>query len=295
MPRKKKETTALSPLDIIAAGIQAKFGPDSMRRLNTPGVYPDIRRVAQTGIPSFDTATGVGGLPFGKLIVVDGRESVGKTTLSKFLGGQFQLQGIVLGFLDAEQSGDAKWDAGMGLDLSRALGGQPTALEDVFLWLAEGMRLAVKAKQDMFFVWDSLAATLLRAENKRKLEDLGPPGERARYLSQKIKPLKVVLDAPGANVGLLIVNQVRENIGSGTWGEKWVSPGGQALKHYTDLHLRMTRIGQVRKGEGPATGIRSAIKVAKSRIAAPYGESIIEILFDPPELRESKVGKGSWD
>jgi recombination protein RecA len=292
MPRKKPApldpgTASAVALDAIAAGISKRFGPGAMRRLSQPGGYPDIRRVAKTGLPTLDAAIGVGGLPFGKLIEVFGPESVGKSTLVKFLGGQFQKQGIGVGFLDAEQSGDPKWDASLGLVLDQAIGGQPDALEDVFLWLAEGIRLAVKHRVDMFFFWDSLAATLLRVENKRKLEELGPPGERARYLSQKLKPLVTALQSPGAraNVGLLVVNQVRENIGGGRWAEKTVSPGGRALRHYAHLKLRMARIGQVKHGD-EVVGIRSAIRVAKSKISAPFGEAVIEILFDPPQVRE---------
>lgn len=288
MPKRKKPATPATveqALDVIAQGLSARFGLGTMRRLSTPGSYPDVRRVASTGLPTLDAATGLGGLPFGKLIQVFGPESVGKTTLSKFVGGQMQRQGIGVGFLDAEQSGDAKWDASLGLDLEKAIGGQPDAIEDVFLWLAEGIRLAVKVKTDTFFFWDSLAATLLRAENKRKLEQLGPPGERARYLSQKLKPLVKLIASEGANIGLLIVNQVRENIGN-TW-EPWIAPGGRALRHYTHLSLKMSRIGRVEQNRVPV-GIRSVIRVAKSKLSPPYGEAVIEILFDPPELREGK-------
>jgi recombination protein RecA len=292
MPRKKAVLApgAASPsaLDAIAAGITKRFGQGAMRRLSSPGGYPDIRRVAKTGLPTLDAVIGVGGLPFGKLIEIYGPEAVGKSTLVKYLGGQMQQQGIGVAFLDAEQSGDPKWDTGLGLDLDRAIGGQPDALEDVFAWLAEGITLAAKTRLDMWFFWDSLAATLLRAENKRKLEDLGPPGERARYLSQKLKPLVNGLAAPGANVGLLIVNQVRETIGGPAWGEHTVSPGGRALRHYAHLKLKMSRIGQVRKGDA-VIGIRSALRVAKSKISAPYGEAVIEILFSPPTLREGKA------
>ena len=292
MPRKKTEpldphAASAVALDAIAAGISKRFGGGAMRRLSQPGGYPDIRRVAKTGLPALDAAIGVGGLPFGKLVELFGPEAVGKSTLCKYLGGQFQQQGIGVGFLDAEQSGDQKWDTGLGLDLDKAIGGQPDAIEDVFGWLQEGIKLAARNKLDLFFFWDSLAATLLRVENKRKLEELGPPGERARYLSQKLKHLVTLLASPGANVGLVVVNQVRETIGGSPWAEKTISPGGRALRHYVHLKLKMSRIGQVREGS-EVLGIRSAIKVAKSKIAAPFGEAVIEILFDPPTLREGK-------
>jgi len=73
--------------------------------------------VIPTGILSVDRATGVGGLPRGKIIEIFGPESAGKTTLALYAIAEAQKQGGIALFIDAEHALDPKYAVKLGVNL----------------------------------------------------------------------------------------------------------------------------------------------------------------------------------
>ncbi|MCR4276875.1 MAG: DNA recombination/repair protein RecA, partial [Candidatus Roizmanbacteria bacterium] len=70
--RKQAVTTAID-------AIQKQFGRGSIMRLGQGTVVPVD--VISTGIPTLDTALGVGGIPKGRIVEIFGPEAAGKTTV----------------------------------------------------------------------------------------------------------------------------------------------------------------------------------------------------------------------
>ncbi len=81
---------------------------------------------------------------------------------------------------------------------------------------------------------------------------------------------------------LVIISQVRTKIGA-TWGKKTYRAGGKALDFYTHQVAWIREIEKLKKTKKKQTriyGIRSEVKVERSKVAKPFRESAFTILYD---------------
>ena len=89
-------------LEAAMKQIQKKFGAGAVMRL---GENASLKVDAiSTGSLSLDIATGIGGLPKGRIVEVYGPESSGKTTLALHCLAEAQKAGGVAAFVDAEHA-----------------------------------------------------------------------------------------------------------------------------------------------------------------------------------------------
>jgi recombination protein RecA len=265
-------------LDRIARSIAKRVENAPVRVLSDDGAYPRPPQIIPTDLQGLDEALGIGGWPLGTLVELYGAESVGKTTLSKVLAARFQAAGVTPYLGDLEHSGFLQFDQDIGLNLDDALGSQPSSGEEAFLTIIALAQAFAKAKRAGFFVLDSLAGAVPIGDLETPLDENARPGSQANLLKRAIpQMLNAIKSQP---IGLLVINQVRENIGGGPYAPKYRTPGGMALKHFAHMRIEMARIGQIRKGDD-VVGIRSRIKVVKSKLAPPYRECAIEIHFRP--------------
>ena len=79
-------------LSIALNQIQKQFGKGSVMRLGERGGVVDIP-VIPTGCLPVDIATGIGGIPRGRIVEIFGPESSGKTTLALHMIAEAQKQG----------------------------------------------------------------------------------------------------------------------------------------------------------------------------------------------------------
>ena len=82
---------------------------DGSARLNIEAI--------STGSISFDIASGIGGIPKGRIIEVYGPESSGKTTLALHMIAQAQKTGGKAAFIDAEHALDPEYSANLGVNI----------------------------------------------------------------------------------------------------------------------------------------------------------------------------------
>ena len=82
-------------------------------------------------------------------------------------------------------------------------------------------------------------------------------------------------------------NQVRVNTDAGPYGQKYITPGGEAIGFYSSLRLRGSRSEKLKKKEkiaGKETsrviGVTTEFEVYKSSIWKPYRTATVSILFD---------------
>jgi len=105
------------------------------------------------------------------------------------------------------------------------------------------------------------------------------------------------------NCSVVFINQLRSKIGV-MFGSPETTTGGNALKFYATLRLDIRKIATQRNGT-EATGNRVRVKVVKNKVAPPYGEAELELVFgeginhvlETLELaeRQGVVSKsGSW-
>lgn len=103
--------------------IEKKYGAGAVMRL---GENSKLKVDAiSTGSLSLDIATGIGGLPRGRIVEIYGPESSGKTTLALHCIAEAQKLGGEAAFIDAEHALDPIYAANLGVDVDSLLVAQP--------------------------------------------------------------------------------------------------------------------------------------------------------------------------
>ncbi|HKZ57784.1 MAG TPA: DNA recombination/repair protein RecA, partial [Thermodesulfovibrionales bacterium] len=180
----KEKTKAL---DMAISQIEKSFGKGAIMRLGAEGVTEGLQ-VIPTGSLSLDIATGIGGLPRGRVIEIFGPESSGKTTLALGVIAQAQIAGGNAAFIDAEHALDTSYAQKLGVKVEDLLVSQPDTGEQA-LEIAEAL---VRSGAVDIIAIDSVAALVPRAEIEGEMGD-SLPGLQARLMSQALRKLSAAI------------------------------------------------------------------------------------------------------
>ena len=229
-----------------------------------------------TGIVSLDEGViGIGGIPKGRIIEIFGPESSGKTTLTLELIAAEQRLGNLAAFVDAEHSIDPNYAQKLGVDVKNLQFSQPDSGEAAL----ETVQALVESRAVSIVVVDSVAALVPQAELDGEMGD-SHMGLQARLMSQAMRKLRGIAALNG--VTLVFTNQLRERVGV-MFGNPEVTTGGKALKFYASLRLDIRRIAASQGGEvkrlGEVVGHRMKIKAVKNKGAAPFNETIVDLVY----------------
>jgi recombination protein RecA len=247
----------------------------SMQRLGDRGIQkvPTI----PTGSIVLNRSLGIGGYLRGRLVEVYGQEMSGKTTISMIGMAQAQKMGGTVAFIDAEHAFDPFWAEKLGVKVDDVLINQPdygeAALETICV-------LAQNNAVDMI-VLDSTAALVPKAELEGTFEDnKAGLAAQARMLSQTLRKLTTVVGKSKACV--IFINQLREKPGV-MFGDPNTTPGGKALKFYSSVRLKVTRLtGKANTyldENKEIVGNRIRIKVSKNKLAVPFKTCEFDLFY----------------
>jgi recombination protein RecA len=256
-------------LDATINQIEKQFGKGAIMRLGED-IHLMEQGVISTGSMSVDLALGVGGVPRGRVIEIYGPESGGKTTLSLHVVAEAQKEGGVAAFIDAEHALDPGYAKAIGVDIDNLLVSQPDTGEQA-LDIAE---LLVRSGAVDVIVIDSVAALVPRSEIEGEMGQ-SSVGVQARLMSQALRKLTGILSK--SKTTAIFINQIREKIGV-MYGNPETTPGGRALKFYASVRMEVRRKGDLKAG-GDKIGNQVRVKVTKNKVAPPFKEAEIEILF----------------
>ncbi|TWT09837.1 recombinase RecA [Streptococcus sp. sy004] len=232
-------------------------------------------QVMSSGSLALDIALGAGGYPKGRIVEIYGPESSGKTTVALHAVAEAQKNGGIAAFIDAEHALDPAYAQALGVNIDELLLSQPDSGE-------QGLEIAGKLIEsgavDLIVV-DSVAALVPRTEIDGEIGD-STVGLQARMMSQAMRKLSASINK--TKTIAIFINQLREKIGV-MFGSPETTPGGRALKFYASVRLDVRGTSNKVEGTGEQKGVilgrETKIKVVKNKIAPPFKEALVEIMY----------------
>lgn len=263
---KEEKTQQDKNLDSVLKLIQKEFGEESIMTFDDSYVQ-DVESIS-TGSLQLDLALGTpnGGLPEGRINVIYGEPSSGKSTIALHLCAEAQKKGYLVAYLDVEHAMDLNYAKALGIDLKHILFSQPSSGTECFK-IAEKL---IESGKVNLIVFDSVSAMLSDAEINGEMGD-NFIGRQAKMMSDGLKRINPI--AAKNNCMCFFISQTRKNIGV-MYGDSDTLTGGESLKFYSSVMMKIWKkqspMTEKVNGEDIATSVETTVKVVKNKVAPPF-------------------------
>lgn len=236
-----------------------------------------------------------GGWPCGRVVELYGEQAYGKSSLCFQGMANCQKMGGVVIFFDIESAASMELMEAYGIDTSKIIYSNLELVEDIFDAMEKNLTTittipALKNKP-IFIVVDSLAAMKSRKLVEGSYDyNMNTQGEQAKILGLALKRMLGPLRK--ANACLIIINQMRDMIGK-IGGDLKYAPGGNALKFYATLRLRLlgkkliTEIEGI-TGEAVPIGAEVTVRTDKNKLGPPMRAASFNLMFTSGVSEESE-------
>jgi len=222
-----------------------------------------------------------GGFPLRRISNVVGNNSTNKTGIGVEVMANFRKQHPEgkIWYHEAESAFnlDYAYKLGMPKDDNTFLVEDAETVETFDKKIHEAMAQVTKDEVPGLYILDTLDAIKMASKDLNEGYDAA---RRAALVNSLITNLAGEIKR--ANMHLLIVSQVRENIGGGIFSEKYKRSGGKALDFYASQVIWlsvMEKISHVYQGIKLTSGIWVKAQVKKNKVGLPFRTCEFPVLF----------------
>lgn len=274
-----EEKEVKSDVPAVIAEINKSFGTGSIYKLSERTVV-DVPHVS-TGSIGLDSALGIGGLPFSRVVEIYGDTGTGKSGITLSAIASAQKQGKKCAIVDTEHALDPAFAELLGVDLDALFVSQPDDGESG-LSICE---LLIKSGEFGIVVVDSVAGLVPRREIDGEFGDANV-ALLARLMAQAMRKLTGVTNR--SKTCLIFTNQLRDNVGAFGYADQSITTGGRSLKFFSSVRIELKRMQQVKNGDD-IVGHKVKATVKKNKLAAPFKTAEYEITYGQNSLKINEL------
>lgn len=281
---KRTEAGEERPARLIDAVVQHIRKSEGDESSILTGEVAGAKDYLSTQCLALDLALNMPGIPVGRLTVVRGWESSGKTSLITHLLAETVQRGGVAILLDAEFAFDEARAARLGLAREDLLLAQPETMEEAIRLVEKSIRAVREETPDALatIVWDSVGGTQTKAESEGEFGGDQAIGQHAKIMSAALRRIMPIVAKE--NIALVIVNQNKElvEIGPIRSADTSTMIARRPLQFHASTIIDMRKGQELRRGDkdSPAYGILSHAKIVKNKCSSPFGKAQIRVTFD---------------